>query len=564
MSKSWPITLVSLLFLTPLVSAQINTDAINKWADTFAPSTLDKQQRIDELTWFAQASQAFRGKRIKSVAEGIKTHEWERDLLAQAFAEITGITVVHEITGEGSVVERIMQQLSSGQQLYDIYINDGDMIGTHLRSQGVVVLSDYMQQAGKSYTNPYLDLDDFLNLEFGQDYDGNQLQLPDQQFANLYWFRYDWFTDPAIKEQFQTKYGYELGVPVNWAAYEDIAEFFTNTPINGQKVYGHLDYGRKSPSLGWRFTDAWLSIAGVGDPGLPNGLPVDEWGIRVENKIPVGSSVKRGGATNGPAAVYALDKYISWLNQYAPPEAKNWRWSDAGPKGAEGNIAQRIFQYVTWLSDERFHQTGSPVVGADGHPLWRVAPTPRGRYWQPGMKVGYQDAGSWTIPRNVRGDKRAMAWLWAQFCVSKTVALKKFLVGGTPVRKSTVHATYLDDKLAQWGGLIEFYRSPEENKWTDSGPNVPNYPAMSAVWWPNIGKAIQGKISPQQALDRIANAQDAIMAKMKGGAYTPKLNPQQAATEWLAQPGSPKAERPEEAPLTIQYDTLLQQWTQPQ
>lgn len=564
MSKSWPITLVSLLFLTPLVSAQINTDAINKWADTFAPSTLDKQQRIDELTWFAQASQAFRGKRIKSVAEGIKTHEWERDLLAQAFAEITGITVVHEITGEGSVVERIMQQLSSGQQLYDIYINDGDMIGTHLRSQGVVVLSDYMQQAGKSYTNPYLDLDDFLNLEFGQDYDGNQLQLPDQQFANLYWFRYDWFTDPAIKEQFQTKYGYELGVPVNWAAYEDIAEFFTNTPINGQKVYGHLDYGRKSPSLGWRFTDAWLSIAGVGDPGLPNGLPVDEWGIRVENKIPVGSSVKRGGATNGPAAVYALDKYISWLNQYAPPEAKNWRWSDAGPKGAEGNIAQRIFQYVTWLSDERFHQTGSPVVGADGHPLWRVAPTPRGRYWQPGMKVGYQDAGSWTIPRNVRGDKRAMAWLWAQFCVSKTVALKKFLVGGTPVRKSTVHATYLDDKLAQWGGLIEFYRSPEENKWTDSGPNVPNYPAMSAVWWPNIGKAIQGKISPQQALDRIANAQDAIMAKMKGGAYTPKLNPQQAATEWLAQPGSPKAERPEETPLTIQYDTLLQQWTQPQ
>ncbi len=51
---------------------------------------------------------------------------------------------------------------------------------------------------------------------------------------------------------------------MNWSAYEDIAEFFTNDikEINGVKVYGHMDYGKKDPSLGWRFTDAWLSMAG--------------------------------------------------------------------------------------------------------------------------------------------------------------------------------------------------------------------------------------------------------------------------------------------------------------
>ena len=75
--------------------------------------------------------------------------------------------------------------------------------------------------------------------------------------------------------------------------------------IDGQKVYGHMDYGKKDPSLGWRFTDAWLSMAGNGDRGLPNGRPVDEWGIRAENGIPVGSSISRGGDANGPAAVYA-------------------------------------------------------------------------------------------------------------------------------------------------------------------------------------------------------------------------------------------------------------------
>ena len=126
--------------------------------------------------------------------------------------------------------------------------------------------------------------------------------MPDQQFANLYWFRYDWFQKPELKAAFKAKFGYDLGVPVNWSAYEDIADFFTNTvkEIDGQKVYGHMDYGKKDPSLGWRFTDAWLSMAGNGDRGLPNGRPVDEWGIRAENGIPVGSSISRGGDANWP------------------------------------------------------------------------------------------------------------------------------------------------------------------------------------------------------------------------------------------------------------------------
>ena len=31
-------------------------------------------------------------------------------------------------------------------------------------------------------------------------------------------------------------------------------------------------------------TDAWLSMAGAADPGIPNGRPVDEWGIRMLNQ----------------------------------------------------------------------------------------------------------------------------------------------------------------------------------------------------------------------------------------------------------------------------------------
>ncbi len=534
--------------------------AVQKWADEFEPSVLSREERVAELRWFARAAEPFRGRKIKSVAEDIKTHFWESEVLTQAFEEITGIEVEHEIIGEGSVVERLVEQQRTGRLLVDIYVNDADLVGTHLRSEAVVNLTDYMAGEGKAYTNPNLDLADFLNLEFGQDYDGNQLQLPDQQFANLYWFRYDWFTRPDIKAAFKAQYGYDLGVPLNWAAYEDIAEFFTGREIDGKKVYGHLDYGKKSPSLGWRFTDAWLSIAGVGDVGLPNGYPVDEWGIRVEDRVPVGATVARGGEVNGPAAVYALTKYIDWLNKYAPPEAKNWQWVDAGPQASRGDIAQRVFQYVTWLSDDRFHELGSPVVAPDGKPLWRVAPTPHGKYWDEGMKVGYQDAGSWTIPKNVKGQRRAMAWLWAQFAVSKTVELKKFTIGGTPVRKSTVFSDYLSLRKANYGGLIEFYRSEERKKWTGTGPNVPDYPTLSAIWWPNIARAIQGELTPQQAMDAIGAAMDDAMRNMQMARYSPKLNSPRSPLVWLALPGSPKQERPDEQPKTIDYDELIKQW----
>ena len=48
-------------------------------------------------------------------------------------------------------------------------------------------------------TNPGLDLDDFMGIQFTTGPDGDLYQMPDQQFANLYWFRKDWFDERIIK-----------------------------------------------------------------------------------------------------------------------------------------------------------------------------------------------------------------------------------------------------------------------------------------------------------------------------------------------------------------------------
>jgi len=557
------LTLYCVCAITPLAAADQTMDAV---VSALSPSSISEDDVRKELRWFRDVSQPFRGKTITVVSEDIPTHVWERDVLAKHFYDLTGIRVKYDILGEGAVVESIFKQLSQGVHLYDIYVNDADHIGTHSRVQGVVNLSEYMRGKGRRYTNPYLDLSDFLNLAFGQDYDGNQLQLPDQQFANLYWFRYDWFTRDDIRLQFrrftETKYGkqqgYDLGVPVNFAAYEDIAEFFTRTPVDGNKVYGHTDFGKKSPSLGWRFTDSWLSIAGAGDAGLPNGSPVDEWGIRVENRIPKGASVGRGGATNGPAAVYALQTYINWLERFSPPSARQGTFRDNNVNAAKGNVAQQIFLYSLWINDPAFHQ--GDMLDKAGNPVWRLAPTPHGRYWDKGMKVGYQDAGSWTIPNDTRGPRRAAAWLWAQFCVSKSAALAKFKAGGTPVRRSTLATSYVQKNKQRWGGLIDFYQSNAINLWTDTGLNVPHYPLLFRVWWPNLDKAIDGEISAQQAMDNIANAQDDVMRSLKLKRYSPRLNPLKSREYWLQQPGAPKPERPREKPRTLPYEEAIKIW----
>ena len=563
----FPKTLLSCaVLLSTIATSSADVEDAERWLPEFQPSTLDLEQQLAEMQWFIDAARPFAGMEIKVVSETITTHEYEAQVLAKAFTEITGIQVTHDLIGEGDVVEKLQTQMQSGENIYDAYVNDSDLIGTHFRYQQVRNLSDWMASEASDVTSPTLDLEDFIGISFTTGPDGKIYQLPDQQFANLYWFRYDWFTDPDLKQQFSDKYGYELGVPVNWSAYEDIAEFFSNDvgEIDGQTVYGHMDYGKKDPSLGWRFTDAWLSMAGAGDKGIPNGLPVDEWGLRVDGCRPVGSTVERGGATDGPAAVYSVTKYVDWLQRYAPPEAAGMVFSEAGPVPAQGNIAQQIFWYTTFTADMVL--PGLPVMNDDGTPKWRMAPSPHGAYWEEGQKLGYQDTGAWTLMKSTPVDRAKAAWLYAQFVTSKTVSLKKSHVGLTIIRDSDIRHESFSERSVELGGLVEFYRSPARVQWTPTGTNVPDYPRLAQLWWQNIGDASSGAKTPQEALTALAVAQERLMQRLERadvlGECGPRLNEPQSREYWLSQPGAPKPKLANEKPqgITIDYDELVSSW----
>ena len=213
---------------------------------------------------------------------------------------------------------------------------------------------------------------------------------------------------------------------------------------------------------------------------------------------------------------------------------------------------------------------GNNTVNDKGEVQWRMAPSPHGPYWEEGMKLGYQDAGSWTLFKSTPLERRKAAWLYAQFTISKTVSLKKSHVGLTIIRDSDIRHQSFTERAPQLGGLVEFYRSPDRVRWTPTGINVPDYPKLAQLWWQNIGDVNSGAFTPQQAMDRLAKEMDEVMARMEDvdkkakvyGGCGPRLNPVKDPKEWLGKPNGPKAKLADEKPKgeTIDYDELVKRW----
>ena len=167
-------------------TAFADTAAAQKWIDQeFQPSTLSKDEQMSEMEWFIGAAEPFKGMEINVLSEGIPTHGYESEVLTKAFEDITGIKVNHQILGEGEVVQAVQTQMQTQRNLYDGYVNDSDLIGTHSRLQLAYNLTEQMNGEWAATTSPTLDLDDFMGIQFTTGPDGNLYQLPDQQVANL-------------------------------------------------------------------------------------------------------------------------------------------------------------------------------------------------------------------------------------------------------------------------------------------------------------------------------------------------------------------------------------------
>ena len=164
-------------------------------------------------------------------------------------------------------------------------------------------------------------------------------------------------------------------------------------------------------------------------------------------------------------------------------------------------------------------------------------------------------------------ERSQAAWLYAQFTTCKSVSLNKTLIGQTPIRLSDIVSQELTEAAPTWGGLVEFYRSPARVAWTPTGHQVPDYPQLSKVWWTRIAAAVMGTARPQDVMNELAGAQDALLDQLGKAGMMKRCEPQIAAgpepeKTWLDRSGAPKPalEDEEGHGVTMDYEALLQAW----
>ena len=246
-----------------------------------------------------------------------------------------------------------------------------------------------------------------------------------------------------------------------------------------------MDYGKRAPDLGWRMTDAWLSMAGSTSPGLPNGRPDRRVGHPHGRRAPAIRPARRcraAAAPTAPASVYAIAKWDEWLRKYAPPGAADLDFYQSlpalqpGQRGPADLLVHGLHRRRWWR--RRARATTPSTTRAS--PLWRMAPSPHGPYWKEGMKLGYQDAGSWTLFKSTPVDRRKAAWLYAQFVVVKTVDVKKSHVGLTVIRDSTIrHKSFTEraPSSAAWSSSIARPTASPGRRPASTFPTIRSWPS---------------------------------------------------------------------------------------
>jgi len=107
----------------------------------FQDSVLTKEEQMEELMWFVEAAEQYKGLDVNVLSENIPTHAYESETLAAIFSDLTGINLTHSLMGEGEVMEIISTEIQTRTSVYDGFVNDTDSIGGHQRGDYVYPIS---------------------------------------------------------------------------------------------------------------------------------------------------------------------------------------------------------------------------------------------------------------------------------------------------------------------------------------------------------------------------------------------------------------------------------------
>jgi multiple sugar transport system substrate-binding protein len=214
--------------------------------------------------------------------------------LANQYTAETGVVVTVQTTPWPDFQTKAFAEFNAHGDAYDIVVGDSQWLGAGSVGGHYVDLTDFFAKHKLTESFAPATVQAYAEYPKGA---GKYWAIPTEGDATGWAYRKDWFEDPAEKEAFKAKYGYDLDVPKTWAQMRDIAEFFQRPD---QKRYGIAIYTDNAyDALVMGFENALFSYGGdLGDY----------------------STYKVEGIVNSPEAVAALESYKE-LYKFTPP---NW------------------------------------------------------------------------------------------------------------------------------------------------------------------------------------------------------------------------------------------------
>lgn len=366
------------------------------------------------------------------------------------FTEETGIKVNVESITYDSMHEKLLTQMLSKTNTYDVIVVDCYWTGEFTTAGWLTDLGPYMEKTGFS-TEPYVD----SMMEMVGEVDGTTYMIPFYNYMMSLIYRTDVFEDEALKKGYEEQTGKEFKIPDNMDDYVELCKYITST--KGDELSGAVMMGLRPDPITIEFMNYFFSCGADF---------YDE-----EGNITV----------NSPEAVHALDLYVDNMNNTAPSGSPSFGFDEAFNVFAQGNAAS--FVSYNWMIPKLQNADESSVAGKVD-----ITPMPGG--------VSLNAGWGWAIPHNAE-DKDA-SWEFINWVESFEITKARALAGGSPTRSDVMSDP---EVLEAWPYLKTVESIMQDSKII---PVIADAPQLVEVLGRELSEAVIGSKSSQEALDAVA------------------------------------------------------------
>jgi multiple sugar transport system substrate-binding protein len=372
---------------------------------------------------------------------------------------------VHQIPW-ASFQDQVFQEFGKNTTAFDVVVGDSQWLGRGATRGLYLDLSQWLPSAVDIPSQHPLAFKYLTEYPTGS---GKYYAAPCETDAMGFAYRKDWFESPAEKEAFKAKHGVDLAVPQTWDELERIAAFF-NRPKDER--YGVvLVTGRGYDDVVMGFEQVLYAFGGSwGDP----------------------KSLKVKGHLDSPDAVKALD-FFKGLIEHSPPGGSKLGYGEALEPFVNGSTAMLMnyFAFFPDLSNKLGDKVGFFAMPKNGE---RRFASLGGQGFSISTKVP---------PTQQDLAKRFIAWFMQMETQKKWVQKPGGFTANAAILRSEEFqkASPYNAAFAQSMDILQDF-------W-----NVPVYNELIATTAREIGEALDGKKSSQQALSALATEHEKILSE---------------------------------------------------